>query len=29
MNRQQILAIFLTLLMVGSGIVYGLSFVIF
>jgi hypothetical protein len=29
MNRQQVLAIFLTLLMVGSGIVYGLSFVIF
>jgi hypothetical protein len=29
MDRQQIMAIFLTLLMVGSGIVYGLSFVVF
>ncbi len=26
MDRQQIMAIFLTLLMVGSGIVYGISF---
>jgi hypothetical protein len=29
MDRQQLLAIFLTILMIGSGIVYGLSFVIF
>jgi len=26
MNRQQILAIFLVVLMIGSSVVYGLSF---